>query len=82
MEVKTADQASKVAVDYVKKTFNVKGQIHITSVAFNGTYFLVRGNYHYEGREGMKPQGVIVKVDGNGNVVGWSLRPETETTEM
>jgi hypothetical protein len=82
MEVKTADHASKVAVDYVKKTFNVKGEIHITSVAFNGTYFLVRGNYHYEGREGMRPQGVIVKVDGNGNVVGWSLRPETETTEM
>ena len=82
MKVKTADRASRVAVSYVKKTFNVKGQIHITSVAFNGTYFLVRGNYHYEGREGMKPQGVIVKVDGNGNVVGWSLRPETETTEM
>ena len=82
MKVKTADRASRVAVGYVKKTFNVKGQIHITSVAFNGTYFLVRGNYHYEGREGMKPQGVIVKVDGNGNVVGWSLRPETETTEM
>jgi len=82
LETKTADQATKVAVNYIKKTFKVNGEVHVTSVAFNGTYFLVRGNYHFEGREGMRPQGVIVKIDGEGNVVGWSLRPETETTEI
>jgi hypothetical protein len=82
LEIKTADHAANVAVDYVKKTLDVKGKVHVTSVAFNGTYFLVRGNYHFEGREGMRPQGVIVKIDGEGNVVGWSLRPETETTEI
>jgi len=82
LETKTADHAAKVAVDYMKKTFNVKGEVHVTSVAFNGKYFLVRANYHYAGREGMRPQGVVVKMDGKGKVVGWSLRPETETTEI
>ena len=82
LETKTADHAAKVAVDYMKKTFDVKGEVHVTSVAFNGTYFLVRANYHYAGREGMRPQGVVVKIDGKGKVVGWSLRPETETTEI
>ncbi len=82
MEIETADQAAKVAVDYIKKTFKVSGDVHVTSVAFNGTCFLVRGNYHYAGREGMRPQGVIVKIDGKANVVGWSLRPEKETTEL
>jgi hypothetical protein len=82
LETRTADHASNVAVDYVKKRFNVKGKVHVTSVAFNGVYFLVRGNYQFEGREGMRPQGVVVKIDGKGKVVGWSLRPETETTEI
>lgn len=82
METKTADHAAKVAVDYIKKTFKVNGEVHVTSVAFNGTHFLVRGNYHFAGREGMRPQAVVIKVDGKGKVVGWSLRPETETTEI
>ena len=82
METKTADHAAKVAVDYIKKTFKVNGEVHVTSVAFNGTYFLVRCNYHFAGREGVRPQAVVVKIDGKGKVVGWSLRPETETTEI
>ena len=82
MHVKTADDAAKVAVDYAKKVFNVKGEIHLTSVAFDGTYFVVRGNYHYQGRKGMLPQLVVVKVDGEGKIVGWSLRPEKESTEL
>ena len=82
LETKTADHAAKVAVDYIKKAFKVKGEVHVTSVAFNGTCFLVRGNYQFVGREGVRPQGVVVKIDGKGKVVGWSLRPETETTEI
>ena len=82
MEVKSADDAAKIAVEYAKKAFNVKGQIYLTSVAFDGAYFVVRGNYHYTGRKGMRPQLVIVKVDGEGKIVGWSLRPEKESTEL
>ena len=82
METRTADHATKVAVDYIKKAFSVKGKVRVTSVAFNGTYFLVRGNYPFAGREGMRPQGVVVKIDGKGKVVGWSLRPGTESTEI
>jgi len=82
LETKNADQAAKVAVSYIKKAFKVKGEVHVTSVAFNGTCFLVRGNYHFASREGMRPQRVVVKIDGKGKVVGWSLRPETETTEI
>jgi len=82
LEVKTAEDASKIAVDYAKRAFDVKGHIHLTSVAFDGAHFVVRGNYHYEGRKGMRPQLVIVKVDKEGNVVGWSLRPEKESTEL
>jgi hypothetical protein len=82
LETRTADQAAKVAVNYIKKTFKVNGEVHVTSVAFNGTYFLVRGNYHFASREGMRPQGVVVKIDGKARVVGWSLRPEKETTEL
>ena len=82
MEVKTAEEAAKIAVDYAKNAFKVKGDIHLTSVAFDGTYFVVRGYYHFEGRKGMRPQLVIVKVDGEGTIVGWSLRPEKESTEL
>ena len=80
--MKTAEEASKVGVDYAKRTFKVKGDIHLTSVAFDGTYFVVRGYYHFEGRKGMTPQLVVVKVDREGKVVGWSLRPEKESTEL
>jgi len=80
--VKTAEEATKIAVEYAKKAFGVKGNIHLTSVAFDGTYFVVRGYYHYEGRKGMRPQLVSVKVDGEGKIVGWSLRPEKESTEL
>ena len=82
MVVKTADEASKIAVEYAKNAFKVNGPIHVTSVAFDGTYFVVRGYYHYEGRKGMRPQLVSVKVDGEGKIVGWSLRPEKESTEL
>ena len=80
--MKTAEEAAKAAVEYAKKAFKVKGDIHLTSVAFDGTYFVVRGYYHYEGRNGMTPQLVMVKVDGEGKIVGWSLRPEKESTEL
>ena len=82
MEVKTGDEAAKIAVDYAKKAFRVKGDIHLTSIAFDGTYFVVRGYYHFEGRKGMRPQLVTVKVDREGRIVGWSLRPEKESTEL
>lgn len=80
--MKTAEEATKVAVDYAKKAFKVKGDIHVTSVAFDGSYFVVRGYYHFEGRKGVRPQLVNVKVDGEGKIVGWSLRPEKESTEL
>ena len=82
LEVKTADEAAKIAVDYAKKAFKVKGDIHVTSIAFDGTYFVVRGYYYFEGRKGMRPQLVIVKIDREGRIVGWSLRPEKESTEL
>ena len=82
MEVKTAEEAAKIAVNYAKTAFKVKGDIRLTSVAFDGTYFVVRGYYPFEGRKGMRPQLVIVKVDGEGKIVGWSLRPEKESTEL
>jgi len=82
LEVKTAEEAAKIAVDYAKKAFKVKGEIHLTSVGFDGSYFVVRGYYHFEGRKGVRPQLVNVKVDGEGKIVGWSLRPEKESTEL
>ena len=82
MDLKTADEAAKIAVDYAKKAFEIKGDLHLTSVAYDGNYFVVRGYYHFEGRKGMRPQLVAVKVDREGTIVGWSLRPEKETTQL
>ena len=61
----------------VAKVFISKGwpdyKYEPTSVAFDGTYFKVRGRFTVD-------RFIEVKVDREGNVVGWSTLPQYEPT--
>lgn len=69
--IKTADEAGAIAKKFASEGWPDSTEYGVTSVAFDGTCFLVRESWAGDGL-------IEVKVDREGNVVGWSVRPYDE----
>lgn len=68
LPIKTADEAEAIAKDYIqKRTEKTARDIGIIKVGFDGTFFTIHGYFTREGT--LFDFGV--KVDKEGNVVGW-----------
>jgi hypothetical protein len=61
----TADKVKAIAVEYVRKRFNVKGFLEVDGMDFDGSSYRVHG--HFGNREA--PERFIVSLDKVGNVV-------------
>jgi hypothetical protein len=69
---KSAGEAENIARDFVSQSWP-NTVLNVTSVAFDGNCFVVRGQNETVGL-------IDVKIDREGNVVGWSANPSNEPT--
>jgi hypothetical protein len=70
MTIHTADEAIKIAQDYLNSAFSVPADgIVIAEVRFDGNFFRVFGH----ARQGSAQSRFGVEVDKEGNVVGWNF---------
>jgi hypothetical protein len=69
MTVRKCDEAEEIARKYLVDKFGYSGDIEVTSVDFDGNFFLVDGLVvEKEGKTRF-----TIKVNLDGNVVGWKV---------
>ena len=72
MSVKNCDEAEEIAKRFLQEKFDFFN-ITIDSIDFDGSFFLVNG-FNEEESEGLSEKTrFTVKIDTDGNVVGWKV---------
>lgn len=66
--IHTADEAQKIAVSYLREKKKLNEKLYVDAVRFDGACFSVM--FHTGSDEELYPYNV--KVDKEGNVVGWT----------
>lgn len=74
MVLKNATEAEAAAENYLSERFDApEGNVEVTRVDFDGSFYEVSG--HYSARASGERVDFKIKIDRDGNAVGWVLSP-------